>query len=55
MHTAQRYVDESSAGARAMATIMSNNIQKNTTILSSSSGGDGGEEGAGCKGGEQYL
>ena len=53
VHTAQRYVDESSAGARTMATIMSStvsNIQKNTTIMSSSSGGDGDEgEGAGCK------
>ena len=44
-HTAQRYVDESSAGARSMATIISNTVQKNTTISSSSSGRDGGEQG----------
>ena len=41
----QRYVDESSAGARSMATIISNTVQKNTTISSSSSGRDGGEQG----------
>ena len=46
VHTAQRYVDESSAGARSMATIMSNTIIKqNTTVLSGSSGSNAEEGG----------
>ena len=42
VHTAQRYVDESSKGAKSMANILTNSM-KNTAVFSTSSSSTGNE------------